>query len=118
MLQGDEPMVTPNMISLALKPLINSPDILITNLYSSISENSEFIDPNEVKVVIDNNNNALYFSREPIPSKKGVTDVPMFKQVCIIPFRRTVISYNNMDETILEKIESIDMMRILENGFY
>ena len=70
MLQGDEPMVTPNMISLALKPLINSPDILITNLYSSIKENSEFIDPNEVKVVIDNNNNALYFQENQFLQKR------------------------------------------------
>ena len=59
----------------------------------------------------------LYIFKRTNSFKKGVTDVPMFKQVCIIPFRRDfLISYNNMDETILEKIESIDMMRILENG--
>ena len=118
MLQGDEPMVTPEMITSAVKPLINSSEILITNLYSEINNDMEFNDPNEVKVVIDKNSNALYFSREPIPSKKkGVIDGPMYKQVCIIPFKRDfLLQYNSMDETILEKIESVDMMRILENG--
>ena len=79
---------------------------------------AEFEDPNEVKVVVDRNSNALYFSREPIPSrKKGVDQVPMLKQVCIIPFRRDyLLHFNNTPETELERIESVDMMRILENG--
>jgi len=71
-----------------------------------------------VKVVMDKNNNALYFSREPIPSrKKGVLEVPMKKQVCVIPFTRDfLLEYNEMEPTPLEIIESVDMMRILENG--
>ena len=78
----------------------------------------EFEDPNEVKVVIDKNSNALYFSREAIPSrKKGFDNVPMLKQVCIIPFKREyLLKFNDMEETELEKIESVDMMRIIENG--
>ena len=61
---------------------------------------------------------ALYFSREPIPSrKKGVSVVPMRKQVCIIPFKRDyLLRFNALKETPLEVIESVDMMRVLENG--
>ena len=61
---------------------------------------------------------ALYFSREPIPSRrKGTPHVPMHKQVCIIPFRRDyLLKFNAMDECPLEIIESVDMMRILEHG--
>jgi len=68
--------------------------------------------------VMDKFGNALYFSREPIPSrKKGVLDVPMKKQVCVIPFTRDfLLEYNQMEPTALEIIESVDMMRILENG--
>jgi 3-deoxy-manno-octulosonate cytidylyltransferase (CMP-KDO synthetase) len=79
---------------------------------------AEFEDPNEVKVVVDRNMNALYFSREPIPSrKKGADKVPMRKQVCIIPFRRDyLLSFNEMEESPLEIYESVDMMRILEYG--
>jgi 3-deoxy-manno-octulosonate cytidylyltransferase (CMP-KDO synthetase) len=78
----------------------------------------EHEDPAEVKVVVDKNNFALYFSREPIPSrKKGVNEVPMLKQVCIIPFLRDfLLEYNDMEQTPLEIIESVDMNRLLENG--
>jgi len=117
MVQGDEPMVTPTMISQALAPF-QDVNVNVVNLMSRISTVSEFEDPNEIKVVVDKKDNAIYFSREPIPTrKKGVTDVPMLKQVCIIPFRRDyLIQFNSMDETQLERIESVDMMRIVENG--
>ena len=118
LLQGDEPMTNSSMIETAVKPLIDSDDINISNLYTNIRDIESFEDPNEVKVVMDNKEFALYFSREPIPSrKKGIVDVPMFKQVCVIPFRRDfLIRYNKMNQTPLEIIESVDMMRILENG--
>ena len=117
MVQGDEPMVTPAMISQALAPF-QDVNVNVVNLMSRISTVSEFENPSEIKVVVDKKDNAIYFSREPIPTrKKGVTDVPMLKQVCIIPFRRDyLIQFNSMDETQLERIESIDMMRIVENG--
>jgi 3-deoxy-manno-octulosonate cytidylyltransferase (CMP-KDO synthetase) len=87
MLQGDEPMITPEMIKDAVQPLIDHKDIKISNLYSKIITIEEFDDPNEVKVVVDKDKFAIYFSREAIPSRrKGVLNVPMFKQVCIIPF--------------------------------
>ncbi|HAZ03484.1 MAG: 3-deoxy-D-manno-octulosonate cytidylyltransferase [Bacteroidetes bacterium GWF2_42_66] len=118
MIQGDEPMITPEMIQAAVHPLIDSKEIKISNLYTNIKTVKEFEDPNEVKVVINKNEFAIYFSREPIPSrKKGVLEVPMYKQVCIIPFKRDfLLEYNNMKQTPLEKIESVDMMRIIENG--
>jgi len=118
LLQGDEPMTNSKMIESAVKPLLENSRIKITNLYASINSVEEFENPNEVKVVLDKSNNALYFSREPIPSrKKGVTDVPMYKQVCVIPFKRDfLLEYNKMEQTQLEIIESVDMMRVLENG--
>ena len=118
MMQGDEPMVTPRIIEAALKPLINNSNINISNLYKEINSVEEFEDPNEVKVIIDSKGYAIYFSREPIPSrKKGVLDVPMFKQICTIPFRREyLLEFNSMKQTQLEIIESIDMNRIIENG--
>tara|TARA_B110000503_G_scaffold114484_1_gene172083 strand:- start:6179 stop:6958 length:780 start_codon:yes stop_codon:yes gene_type:complete len=118
MIQGDEPMVTPEMISAAVQPLIEKSSLHITNLMENIETENEHNDPAEVKVVVDKDNNALYFSREPIPSrKKGGVNIPMLKQVCIIPFRRDfLLEYNLMDQTPLEIIESVDMNRLLENG--
>ncbi len=91
--------------------------LIIASAVLSVALSCTFEDPNEVKVVIDNNNNALYFSREPIPSRrKGVNTVPMYKQVCIIPFKRDyLLQFNETKQTPLEIIESIDMLRTLEN---
>ncbi len=118
MVQGDEPLTYPEMIDEAVSPMVKDRDILITNLVADLETIQEFEDPNEVKVVMDLEGNAIYFSREPIPSrKKGVLDVPMKKQVCVIPFRRDfLLEYNSMQPTPLEIIESVDMMRIIENG--
>jgi len=118
MVQGDEPMDTPTMISDALDPMLSDPSVNVVNLMGNIESIAEFEDPNTVKVVADQADYALYFSREPIPSrKKGVSAVPMHKQICIIPFRRDyLLRFNALNETPLEVIESVDMMRILENG--
>jgi len=118
MVQGDEPLTFPEMIDEAVQPMLDNKEVIITNLVADLESIEEFNDPNEVKVVMDKSGNALYFSREPIPSrKKGVLDVPMKKQVCVIPFTRDfLLEYNQMEPTPLEIIESVDMMRILENG--
>lgn len=118
MVQGDEPMITPDMIDAAVQPMIDDPSINVVNLMADLASEEEFEDPNEVKVVTDTAGNALYFSREPIPSRrKGTPRVPMKKQVCIIPFRRDfLLRFNALPETPLEIIESVDMMRILEHG--
>jgi len=118
MLQGDEPMVTPDMITDSLRPFKDDKSIDVVNLMANMKSVTEFEDPNEVKVVVDNDSNALYFSREPIPSrKKGFDNVPMLKQVCVIPFKRDyLLKFNEMEETNLERVESIDMLRIIENG--
>jgi len=118
MLQGDEPMVKPDMIEDAVKPLIDDPTLPVSNLMSEIRTGQEWNDPNEVKVVSDSNNNALYFSREPIPSNKKYNNhISAYKQVCVIPFRRDwLIKYTKLSPTPLEIIESVDMNRFLEHG--
>lgn len=119
MIQGDEPMLNPQMIDLAIKPLYKDKTITVVNLMGRLKDIQEHEDPHEVKVVVDKNNYALYFSREPIPSRrKGVKDIAMFKQVCIIPFRRDfLLKFNRLKQTPLEIAESIDMLRLLESGY-
>ena len=97
--------------------MISDKSIKITNLYANIKSQEEFQDKNCIKVVTDNNDNAMYFSREPIPTQKYNRNVPMKKQVCVIPFERDFLfEYQNMKPTPLEIVESVDMMRILQNG--
>lgn len=117
MVQGDEPLISHKMIEQSVKPIINDSNIEIVNLMSKIKSEEEFNDPNCVKVVIDKNSFALFFSREPIPTLKRDKHEYFYKQVCVIPFRRDfLLEYNSMKPTSLEEIESIDMLRILENG--
>ena len=117
MVQGDEPMVHPDMLTEAIDPMLADPKILITNLLGQISGDAEFEDRNCIKVVLDNAGNAIYFSREPIPTRAKGVNKPMGKQICVIPFRRDfLIEYTRMAPTPLEIAESVDMMRILENG--
>ncbi len=116
MVQGDEPMTHPDMILEAVEPMINNKNILITNLLGNIDSLEEFEDRNCIKVVCDLNSNALFFSREPIPTRK-FGNVSIKKQVCIIPFRRQfLIDYTKLPPTPLEIAESVDMMRVLEHG--
>lgn len=118
MIQGDEPMLTPEMLSQAIAPMRDDPSIQVLNLIGDITTRQEHDDPNEVKVVVDQKGNALYFSREPIPSwKKGAKSLPMKKQICIIPFRRDyLLKFNSLPQTPLEIAESVDMLRVLEHG--
>lgn len=119
MIQGDEPMIVPEMIDIAVKPFIEDPTTEVVNLMAPIKSEEEFQDPNCPKVVVSKDNFALYFSREPLPSRKKWKGgaVPMYKQVCVIPFRRDFLStYNAWTPTPLEEIESIDMNRVLEYG--
>lgn len=119
-MQGDEPLVYPEMIDDAVEPIIEDDDVRCTNLAKSIETEEAFRDPNNVKVVVDDNWDALYFSREPIPNLHDATfkQVDVFKQVCVIPFEREFLfEFTSMEETPLEKIESVDMLRLLENGY-
>ncbi len=119
MIQGDEPLVLPEMIDRSLRPILRDKSIDIVNLMAPIGSKKEQKDPNLVKVVVDRDDFALYFSREPIPSwKKGAKDVPMYKQVPIIPFTRDFLTkFNRLSATPLEVIESVDMLRVMEHGY-
>jgi len=119
MIQGDEPMLRPESIDEAVRPILEDPSIMVVNLMAPLKTAQEHDDINEVKVVVDRQDFALYFSREPIPSRrKGGEEVRKLKQVCIIPFRRDfLLKFNELEQTPLEIAESVDMMRVLEHGY-
>jgi 3-deoxy-manno-octulosonate cytidylyltransferase (CMP-KDO synthetase) len=119
MVQGDEPMITPDMVDATIDAF-EDPKVLCTNLAATIDTEEEFRDPNTVKVVFGRHNDALYFSREPIPTvwKAGFHVGLGHRQVCIIGFRREFLfQYAALEPTPWEQAESIDMLRILEHGF-
>lgn len=117
MVQGDEPLIPPEAISQTVDHF-DDPEVQIVNIMSRLRSYEAFLDKNNVKVVADVKGNALYFSREPIPSPwKGWQQNPVYMQTGIIAFRReALLDFNNMEESPLELIESVDMNRILEVG--
>ena len=120
MVQGDEPMTVPEMIDQAVAPMLDNFRVQCVNLAKRIETEEEFLNPNTVKVVMDREGDALYFSREPIPTlqKLGIGKLAVFKQVCIIPFRCDLLmTYASLEPTSLEQAETIDMLRLLEHGY-
>ncbi|MFA4967873.1 MAG: 3-deoxy-manno-octulosonate cytidylyltransferase [Candidatus Margulisiibacteriota bacterium] len=118
--QGDEPLVDPEMFNPLLEPLINDPDLGCSNLMSEITTDEDFNSPNIVKVVCDRHGNAIYFSREPIPSIKKAGDIKYkkFKQLGIMAFRKDFLQvFSKLKPTPLEAIESVDMLRAVEHGY-
>jgi len=117
MVQGDEPAISPDTISKIVKAFDNK-EVQIVNLMSSLNTKEELRDNNNVKVVVNKDSDALYFSREPIPSLwSGDLNIPRYMQTGIIAFRRdALVKFNSIKETILEQVESIDMNRVLESG--
>jgi len=117
MVQGDEPLIPPEAIGETLMHFDDA-DVNIVNVMSKLHSLEAFVDKNNVKVVVDGNSDALYFSREPIPSPwKGWEQLPRYMQTGIIAFRRDMLlHFNSMQETPLEIFESVDMNRVLETG--
>ncbi len=119
MVQGDEPMIRPDMVSATITRLLESPTIGCVNLAAPIRTEIELRSPNTIKIAISRQGTALYFSREVIPTIVGrrFRLGPWCKQVCIIAFRRDALRrFTSLPAGPLEIDESIDMLRYLENG--
>lgn len=119
MVQGDEPMVSPEMVAAALGPLKENPEVLCVNLAAPIRDEQELHDPNTIKVVTAKRGEALFFSRSPIPhqGRTSFNQGVWLKQVCVIAFRRNALQqFTALPQGPLEIAESVDMLRFLENN--
>lgn len=114
--QGDEPLIHPEMIELALKPMRDDPSVQMVTLVAHANED-EWMDPNEVKVVTDARDAILFMSRSPIPSNTRNRVGPRLKQVAIMPFRKKfLLDFQEMTPTPLEVAESVELLRAVEHG--
>ncbi len=117
--QGDEPELAPESIDQAIQALTTNPQADVATLAIPINPNSDDAqNPNVVKVVCDNSGQALYFSRATIPFKRaGQCAEPLLKHVGLYVYRRAfLLEYVNWPITPLEKAESLEQLRILENN--
>jgi 3-deoxy-manno-octulosonate cytidylyltransferase (CMP-KDO synthetase) len=130
--QGDEPLIEPQAIAELIAPFDRDPSVQMTTLRRRITHASDYNDPNVVKVVVDVEGNALYFSRAPIPSiqepaKAGphVPRVvgagfsrPVYKHIGLYAYRREFVrELAALPQTPLELAESLEQLRVLEHGF-
>ena len=122
-LQGDEPFVEPSQLR-SLVDCFLDPDVSIATLKTRIRSTEELLSPNNVKVVCGIDGRALYFSRQPIPFRRGVElgqwleDTPYFKHVGIYAFRAaTLEEVCNLEVGFLESCEKLEQLRWLEAGY-
>ena len=135
--QGDEPLISPQTIEKAVEVMVaefaKSHGAGIVTTWEPIESNNDLLDPDLVKVVVDDNDNALYFSRSPVPyprdavKRHGSLDVALAaepdllklfrKHTGLYVYRRDVLlAFTNWPQTQLERIEALEQLRALEHG--
>lgn len=122
-IQGDEPFIQPQQIE-HLMTCFNDPDTQIATLAKRIESFEELHDPNIPKVVINQNNEALYFSRSPIPFVQSIDksewlkEHSFLKHIGIYAYRKDILlNIARLNPSTLEKAESLEQIRWLENGY-
>lgn len=122
-IQGDEPLISPEQFDSVLKAFERSENDIVT-LVKEMSNIEDVLNPNRVKVVLDNNNNGMYFSRSPIPYVANqnqidwLTQNKFWKHIGIYAWRmETLKSILKLEKTKLEQIESLEQLRWLYHGF-
>ena len=124
--QGDEPLIDPAMIQAAVAPLLADSSIPMGTLKAPLSSAEEFLNPNVVKVVTDQQGFALYFSRAPIPHPRDFSDdlaqrwpeLATAKHIGLYVYRREfLLTYPHLKGTPLETQECLEQLRALEHGY-
>ncbi len=116
--QGDEPLIDPAFIDAAIAPLAEDPSIPMGTLCCSIEDLSDLANPNVVKVVLDRQGFALYFSRLPIPFVRDPhADAVRYRHLGLYVYRRDfLLSLAQLSPTPLEQAERLEQLRVLEHG--
>ena len=131
--QGDEPLIKGRMIDKAIRPLLTDETLLMSTLMTKIEEVTDWLNPNVVKVAVDQKGHALYFSRSPIPfprdlnferllsarsGGKRIVLKHVFKHLGVYVYRRKfLLRFTKMKPTPLEELEKLEQLRVLENGY-
>jgi 3-deoxy-manno-octulosonate cytidylyltransferase (CMP-KDO synthetase) len=119
--QGDEPLIDPVAIDTAVAALMEEPAAQIATVATSIRHAGDIMDPNVVKTVLDFDSNGLYFSRAPIPWVRDTQQkihVKYWKHLGLYVFQRdALLEYPTLPQGELEKIEQLEQLRWLENGW-
>jgi len=122
-LQGDEPFIKPKMLEQLVAPYLAGDNPEMTTLAYKLDLEKDYDNPGAVKVITDLNQNALYFSRSPIPNinnqdKAILNDMPVYHHLGLYAFRYDfLLKYCDLPQTPLEKAETLEQLRALEHGY-
>lgn len=117
-LQGDEPFIQPSMLEKLVSPYLSGDTPDMTTLAFQIDKAKKYHEPGAVKVITDRQSNAIYFSRSPIPYYRTEEAAPVFHHMGLYAYRRDFLMlYKNLPQTPLEKVESLEQLRVIEHGY-
>jgi len=118
-LQGDEPFIHPETLTELVTPYLNGETPVMATVGNALNFETEYHTPDMVKVIVDKQSYAIYFSRSPIPyiREKGQT-IPVLHHIGLYAYQRDfLLQYTNMPQTPLEKTELLEQLRAIENGY-
>ena len=116
-IQGDEPLLMPQSIDKAISALLEDDSVVMSTLKWLIKDLEEAQNPSAVKVVTDNDDNALYFSRAPIPYPRDGSAI-YYKHLGLYVYRKEfLLHFASLAPTALEDLEKLEQLRVLENGY-
>ena len=116
-LQGDEPLIKPESIDAVAKNVQEDENADISTLIRVLTDEEEINNPNLVKCVVDNNGYALYFSRSKIPYERNSGIATFYGHLGIYGYKReALMKMTSLPQTPLERTESLEQLRTLENG--
>lgn len=116
--QGDEPLFMPDVLSELVSPLLDDDSIPCTNLISTIRKKEDLDDVDIVKTVVDERGFIMYFSRAPIPYMRVDNNCPIFRQTGVSAFTKSFLhTYTKLSPTALEVAESVDFLRVIGHGY-
>lgn len=115
--QGDEPLIEPSVIDDLIAPFEMDENLPMATVMVRMDDAAEQLNPNNVKVIVDKLGYALYFSRSLVPYPRAVAG-PVYKHIGIYAYRRDfLLRYARLEPTPLERAESLEQLRALENGY-
>ena len=120
-IQGDQPLFPPEVVEQVARPLLEDPALPMSTLIYKIIRKEEITDPNHVKTVFDRNNNALYFSRSPIPFQRNPEEAvapTYYKHLGFYAYRKGfLLTFVALPEGEWERFEKLEQLRALEYGY-
>lgn len=115
--QGDEPLMSPELVDRAVAHFGAIPDFRMGSAMTPITVEEDIANPNVVKVVVSQTGRALYFTRHPVPYRRAQTGAPCYQHIGFYVYKREfLLEFAAMPPTPLERTESLEQLRALENG--